>query len=827
MRPLDDSSQGDASLMAGGGYLTHMRAPSPPPHKGSIAALLNSPSLSPSRSEDSNHGVIDTESSGWFSQLPSQSAHHGGQSAIHSQLIAHSPTLPAGGSNSSVHPSQQQQQQQLTRDPYAGGIDSRTLPPPPPPGSFYPSNTTSVPLPSISQSLSTNLVVTHSPPQLAPLRLPSLYGTSSMASSSYDEEYRVDASGVSARYVDDRDKSSGQMLASTSRYSPTPQVPFSLSPPKTPVVVVPHGLCFTLPFHFCPPLSLPYHTLQVSSSYRVVADADSGYAAYGARHYYPYRQATALASPTTLASGDHLLRDGGAMPLGRRDEPPVTAMATSTSSSSTSSGHHHGYRTAGDSVNVPVPSASPYSYSYSRSSLYGSTSSSPYTLGSNLFAGSAVPAHLWTATAPAPTSSLVSSTTSTSTSTSAYSAPSIDKLTRDEEISSGRQQHKGAVMTTTRDQAAANSALMLHTYVDDIHARPFRSSGAFTSSSSGEVDTQRSDTGFIQRDLAVQSYGREAFEPHATSQPTAEMGILAGTDDHSMEVEEEASGSIPQLTSSIHDHRHGVSHPLSPAAEMSMDASHDQRHAELAAPMDLEEVTRHHQSGDPAVQRPLLASSASSVLDYSTRATDAMDGVAITHQTASQEPLASSAPIAQHDKRPVGSVFAMAAEAGIGTGLEYVHGHAPSIQAMRPSSSSSAPELIKSTETVSLRSHVTDEPRRTEEEEEATTQWPSSSTSAELHRQDYPHVLSHEDAHPTAFATSVGSSVPDGSYPQVQQPDQPQPAAEHGSALLRPEYCSPPPPALSANTQAVPDPLVASSTATPATNSTPTNNDAS
>jgi len=205
MRPLDENS---SDAMLAGGYLAPMRAPSPPPHKGSIAALLNSPSLSPSRSEDSNHGVIDTESSGWFSQLPS----HGYPSA-HSHHPGHAPAL-SSASGSSVHPSQH------ARDPY-GGLDSRTLPPPS--GSFFPSNTTSVPLPPKSQSLSTtNLVVTHSPPQLAPLRLPSLYGTSAMAPSSYDEEYRVDASGAGVRYVDDRDKGASQMLSS--RYSPSASV---------------------------------------------------------------------------------------------------------------------------------------------------------------------------------------------------------------------------------------------------------------------------------------------------------------------------------------------------------------------------------------------------------------------------------------------------------------------------------------------------------------------------------------------------------------------------------------------------------------------------
>jgi hypothetical protein len=229
MRPLDENS---SDAMLAGGYLAPMRAPSPPPHKGSIAALLNSPSLSPSRSEDSNHGVIDTESSGWFSQLSS----HGYPSA-HSHHPGHAPAL-SSASGSSVHPSQH------ARDPY-GGLDSRTLPPPS--GSFFPSNTTSVPLPPISQSLSTNLVVTHSPPQLAPLRLPSLYGTSAMAPSSYDEEYRVDASGAGVRYVDDRDKGASQMLPS--RYSPsasvrTPQPLGIPSPPPLSDAVYPlRSLC--------------------------------------------------------------------------------------------------------------------------------------------------------------------------------------------------------------------------------------------------------------------------------------------------------------------------------------------------------------------------------------------------------------------------------------------------------------------------------------------------------------------------------------------------------------------------------------------------------
>jgi hypothetical protein len=226
MRSLDDSGDTATTTMMAGGYLAPMRAPSPPPHKGSIAALLNSPSLSPSRSEDSNNGGMDTESSGWFSQLP---AHSGGHphaaSGAHLLGHGHSPSSQqlASSSSSSVH----------GRDPYGAivGLDTaRTLPPPA--GPFFTSSSTSpVPLPSISQSLSSNLVVTHSPPQLAPLRLPSLYGTSAMAaSSSYDEDYRVDASGgvSSVRYVDDKGASaqmppSRYSSASVHHLPPSPQ----------------------------------------------------------------------------------------------------------------------------------------------------------------------------------------------------------------------------------------------------------------------------------------------------------------------------------------------------------------------------------------------------------------------------------------------------------------------------------------------------------------------------------------------------------------------------------------------------------------------------
>lgn len=547
---------------------------------------------------------------------------------------------------------------------------------------------------------------------------------------------------------------------------------------------------------------------QQMASYRVVADTDGGYA-YGSRHgahYYPYRQTTALPS-TTSATGDH--RDGG-MSSGRRDEPPTTAMATSTSSSTSSA--HHGYRTAGDS-NVPAPSASPYSYSYSRSSLYGSTSSSPYTLGGNLFAGSAVPAHLWTATAPAPTSSLVSSTTSTSTSTTTYSAPP-DKSARDEEM--GRQ-HQGTVGS--------------HTYVDDIHARPYRSGGYPSSDMQLSGEIQRNDS--IQRDLA-HSYERDAFGHRATVQPA--VAELGGANDQLMEIEEEASGSIPQRAS----HHHHVAPTLdgnapsapvtpAPAAEAPLNAlAASHQHQDHTTPMELEQ-TRSRQPEDSYGTPP-----PSSVLE---RQPTSGDSVADT--SMGQESLSSSAP---PEKRPMGSVFAMAAEAGIGTGLEYVHGHAPAAQSSggRPSPApTSEPPTLRSSET--LPAATVDVPKSTETtaspqpsgpghhpnpavpEQLAVATQPTpppaaasqdaarlaeeqqqAAKAASVYRSQaydsqsawqesegqaayYPSMLSHGGVGGSVASSSGGYGYYYPHYPHHEQPPQHPPAPDYGSAQPRPE----------------------------------------
>lgn len=268
LRPYDDSNATNETSMS---YpAAPMRAPSPPPHKGSIAALLNSPSLSPSRSEDSSSGIMDNESTSWFAQL--SATHYVGH---HVHSLSH---VPITSSSSSSGQQQQQQQQPLaavataslvmhSRDSYStlGSVlvdqsPQRTLPPPS--GSFFSpssSSTSPVALPSISQSLSSGGLVasTHSPPQLAPLRLPSLYssggasvGGGSVSSTaptttvtSFDESYRADTASSPRGYSDDpRDKTASPLPSSRS-YSSSSAVLIYF-----PLLVV---AFFPLPNQFC------------------------------------------------------------------------------------------------------------------------------------------------------------------------------------------------------------------------------------------------------------------------------------------------------------------------------------------------------------------------------------------------------------------------------------------------------------------------------------------------------------------------------------------------------------------------------------------------
>jgi len=372
VRSVDESGEG--AVVAG--LLAPNRGHSP--HKGSIAALLNSPPPSPSRFEEPNNGVMDTEStSSWFPQ--NAAIHH-----LHHHLSSPHSLAP---SSSSMY----------SRDPY-GGIGGSEPPRSlsPPTSSFFASPTTS----------------------LAPLRgFHSLYGTSS----SYDEEYR----DGSSRYMDEREKSSSQLYSS--RYSSSLLSSSSSSSSS---------------------LSTSYRVQGVGGS----SDTD-GVSYYNSRQFgsYYYRGQTNSVPSEGGASGGQSAC--------RRDDSTISASTSTTTTTATivPSSAHHAYRNTagGDTASVPGPSASPYSYAYSRSSLYGSTSSSPYTLSNNLFAGNAIPAHLLMATAPAPTSSLVSSTSTLSVYSHNEKSGTHKGINKDESASDSSHQASFHEVHPTIEQACS------------------------------------------------------------------------------------------------------------------------------------------------------------------------------------------------------------------------------------------------------------------------------------------------------------------------------------------------------------------------------------
>jgi hypothetical protein len=370
-----------------------------------------------------------------------------------------------------------------------------------------------------------------------------------------------------------------------------------------------------------------------------------------------------------------------------------------------------------------------------------------------------------------------------------------------------------------------------HTYVDDIHARPYRSGGYPSSDMQLSGEIQRNDS--IQRDLA-HSYERDAFGHRATVQPA--VAELGGANDQLMEIEEEASGSIPQRAS----HHHHVaptlggnapSAPVTPAAAAeaplnALAASH--QHQDHTTPMELEQ-TRSRQPEDSYGTPP-----PSSVLERQPTSGDSVADVSM-----GQESLSSSAP---PEKRPMGSVFAMAAEAGIGTGLEYVHGHAPAAQSSggRPSPApTSEPPTLRSSETLpaatvdvpkstettaspqpsgpghhpnpavpeqlAVATQLTpppaaasqDEARLAEEQQQAVkaasvyrsqaydsqSAWQESEGQAAY----YPSMLSHGGVGGSVASSSGGYGYYYPHYPHHEQPPQHPPAPDYGSAQPRPE----------------------------------------